>query len=176
MPSSLTPEQAVQKLLKISRVNGWSVAGLAGFSTVITLLIGDITGIVVGSMAVACGLMELRGNRMLQKRNSSGVRWLIAAQMFLLGVILIYAGMRIWNFRADEVIQYASSDMRNTLKQLELSPEDLTPLVQKIVWAFYGAVILASCLYQGGLAFYYKRRQTLVEEAFAAPPVLPAAR
>ena len=172
MPSCLTPDRALEKVLRISRLNGWSVVVLAGCCTLVTVLIGDWTGILVGLLVVASGLMEVRGNRMLRRRNAAGVSWLIRAQVFLLGVILVYASVRIVGFDREFAAQNFSPLMRTALEQLELSLEDLLLLVRLAVRGFYGAVMLGACLYQGGLALYYRKRQALVELALAAPPAI----
>ncbi len=173
MTSPLTPDQALQRVLKISRLNGWSVVLFAGFCTLITVLLGDLTGVCVGLLVVAAGIMEVWGNRMLRRRQADGMRWLIRAQLFLLGVILIYAATRLMSLGRELAVENLSQEMRDALKQLELNLDDIRPLVQRAVWGFYGAVMLATCLYQGGLAFYYSRRRVLVAQALG-PPTTPA--
>ena len=169
-PSSFTPDQALQRVLKISRLNGWSVVLFAGFCTLITVLLGDVTGIVVGLMVIAAGIMEVRGNRMLRRRDANGMVWLIRAQLFLLGVILIYGATRIMSYGGERGVESLSPDMRNVLKQLDIQPNEIMTLLRKIVWIFYGAVMGATCIYQGGFAFYYSRRKALVEQALVIPP------
>ena len=169
MPSSITPEQALEKVLKISRRNGGSVVVFAGLCTFLTVLLGDWTGVFVGSLVVASGIMELQGNRMLRRGEADGMRWLIRAQFFLLSVIFVYAVTRLVSYSRELGMESFSPDMRDVLKQLDLKPDDILPLVRKIVWAFYGSVILATGLYQGGLAFFYNRRKAFVEQALAVP-------
>lgn len=167
MSSSLTSDQTLRRILKISRLNGWSVAWFAGFCTLITLLFGDVTGIVVGALVTASGLWEVRGNRLLARGRADGMRWLVRAQLFLLAVILIYASIRVVSLGHELTPANLSPDMRSLLNQAGLEPNEVLPLVRKIMWSFYGAVMLATCLYQGGLALYYHRRTGLVEQALS---------
>jgi len=167
MPSTLSSDQVLLRILKISRLNGWSVALFAGFCTLITLLLGDVTGIVVGALVTGAGLWEVRGNRLLARGQAEGMRWLIRAQLFLLAVILIYASSRIFSLGRELTHANLSPEMRSLLTQSGLEPNEVLPLLRTVISSFYGAVMLATCLYQGGLAFYYHRRKALVEQAIA---------
>lgn len=174
MPAAPTPDQTLQKVLKIARLNGWSVALFAGFCTLFAALVGDLTGGLVGLLVVAAGAMEIRGYRMLRRRNPDGMAWLIRAQLFLLTVVLVYAVSRVMSFDRELALENLTPEMRDALRQLEMKPEDIIPIVQRVVWALYGGVALATCLYQGGLAYYYRRRRPAVAAALAAPPLPPA--
>ena len=167
MPSTLSPDQVLRRILKISRLNGWSVVLFAGICTLVTLLLGDVTGIVVGALVTGAGLLEVRGNRLLARRHADGMRWLIRAQLFLLAVILIYASSRIYSLGQELTPANLSPEMRSLLTQSGLEPNEVLPLLRTVISSFYGAVMLTTCLYQGGLAFYYRRRRAIVEQALA---------
>jgi len=172
-PAPLSPDKALQGVLKISRLNGWSVAVFAGLGWLVALAMGDLVGVLVGALAIASGGMEIHGHRRLRRRDADGMKWLVRAQLLLLGVILAYAASRLVSFDRELALQNLTPDMRDALRQLDLRVEDLMPLVQKTVWVFYGTVMLTTCIYQGGLALYYRRRAPLVAQALAAPPPVP---
>jgi len=165
--------QALHGVLRISRLNGWSVAVFAGLGWLVALAMGDLVGVLVGALAIASGGMEIYGHRRLRRRAADGMKWLVRAQLLLLGVILAYAASRLVSFDRELALQNLTPDMRDALRQLDLRAEDLMPLVQQTVWVFYGAVMLTTCIYQGGLTFYYRRRTPLVTQELAAPPVPP---
>lgn len=170
MSSSLTPDQALNKVLKTSRLNGWSVALFAGLCTGIATLLGDHIGFLVGLAVVASGIMEVRGNRLLHRRDSNGMRLLIRAQYLLIAVIHVYAITRILSFSGERLLETLTPAVRESLDAFALDPDELKQFVQTLTWVIYGAVILATWIYQGGLAFYYSRRKGLVEQALSAPP------
>ncbi|MDD3179834.1 MAG: hypothetical protein PHQ04_05710 [Opitutaceae bacterium] len=181
---ALSPDQALHAVLQTSRLNGWSVAVFAGLCTLATLPLGDLVGTFVGLVAVTSGMMEVRGNRRLRRRDAGGMKWLVRAQLMLLGVILAYAVSRLASFDAgylkEEVIPEARQNLLlfginldDLLREGGMTLDDLVGFARLACWAFYGAVILATCLYQGGLALYYRRRTPLVAHALAAPPSLP---
>jgi hypothetical protein len=174
MASPLSPDRALARVLTISRRNGWSVAIFAGLCIPVTLLLGDLVGTFVGLVAVASGAMEIHGHRRLQARKPDGMRSLVRAQLLLLCVILVYSASRISRYDRELALGNVSPAMREALAQLQLVPEDILPLVRTAVWAGYGSVMLVTCLYQGGLALYYRRRTPLIEQALAAPPLVTA--
>jgi len=170
MSSSLTPDQALKKVLKTSRLNGWSVALFAGFCTAIASLLGDSIGILVGAMVVASGIMEVHGNRLLRRRDSRGMRWLVRAQLFLIAVIHVYSISRILSFTGELAVENLSPIIRETIGELELNLSEFQTLLRNVVQIVYCAVMLSTWIYQGGLAFYYSRRRALVEQALSVPP------
>lgn len=144
---------------------------IAGLGTLIALLLGDLTGILVGSLIVGAGAMEVHGNRRLARRDAAGMAWLVRSQIFLLGVVLVYAITRLTGFDEELVMANLTPDMRTALAELGIAPADILPLVQMTVYALYGTVALVTLLYQGGLALYYRSRTPVVTAALAAAPV-----
>ena len=71
------PEEVLRRVLKFSRLNGWSVAIFAGLCTFVSLAMGDPVGIAVSLLVTLGGAIEVRGYRMLKRRNVDGLRWLI---------------------------------------------------------------------------------------------------
>ena len=162
----LPPAQAaLQKVLKVSRLNGWSIAVFAGLCTLVSLAFGDWAGAGVGLLVTASGVMEIHGHRLLQRRDATGMTWLVRAETFLLSVILVYAVSRLLSFDAEYILSNLTPDLEALLKEAGISKAEIVPLVQTFFRAFYGAVILVALLYQGGLALYYRRQTALVTEA-----------
>lgn len=172
VPPLTPPQLALKKVLKISRVNGWSVAIFAGLCALISLAFGDLVGGGIGVLVVASGVMEIHGHRLLKRRDSAGLTWLVRSQLFLLSVILVYAVSRLFSFDSEYILSNLTPDLEALLKESGISRAEIVPLVQTFFRAFYGAVILATVIYQGGMAFYYRRKSPLVAEALAQPPVI----
>lgn len=181
------PADVLRRVLKISRLNGWSVAIFAGVSTLVSLALMDPIGIAVCLLVMFGGLLEVRGQRMLSRRDADGMRWLVRSQLVVLGVIWVYALPRLLSFDATylqdeaipnlrELLAASGTDLDSLLAQSGLSTKDIVPLVHQFFVILYSGVMLATLLYQGGLALYYRRRTAAVEEALRAPPpVLPEA-
>lgn len=169
------PARTLKRVRRLSRINGWSVAVVAGLAALVSLLFGDLIGLVVGLVAVASGVMEIYGGRCLGRREAGGMAWLVRAQLTLLGVILVYATSRLASFDADTAMGNLTPDMATALKEAGIEPTDVLPLVQLAFYGFYGAVMIATIVYQGGLSLYYKSRTARVKQALAAAPVEAAA-
>jgi hypothetical protein len=168
------PEEVLRRVLKFSRLNGWSVAVFAGLSTLVALAFGEPMGIAVSLLVTLGGALEVHGYRLLKRRNIDGLRWLIRSQLVVLGVIGVYAVSRLASFDEGTVREAFTSDMRASLSDLGLSLEDILPLVRRTFLLLYGGVLAVTLLYQGGLALYYHRRRPAIEIALQPPPIVPA--
>lgn len=163
-------EQARQRVLTISRVDGWSVAVVAASGSLLALVLGDLFGTVLGLLAVASGWMELRGNHKLRHRNAGGMSWLVRSQLFLLAVILAYCGSRLGSYNQETLMGKFTPEVESLLRQAGIEKAALVPLVRLAFFGLYGAVAVAGVIYQGGLALYYRGKTRLVTEALRAPP------
>jgi len=172
-PRPVLPQKALQRVRAISRVNGWSVIVFATLGTLITLLMGDLSGLAVGVLVGAAGGMEVRGGRMLGRRDPAGMKMLVRSQLFLLAVLLVYCATRLGSFDDATALGNLTPDMEAMLKETGIGKADILPLVRTAFFAIYGGVALGTLLYQGGMALYYRGKTRLVTEALAAPP-LPA--
>jgi hypothetical protein len=166
------PEEVLRRVLKFSRLNGWSVVVFAGLCTLGSLAMGEPVGIGIGLLVILGGALEVRGYRLLQRGHADGLRWLIRSQLVVLGVIWVYVVTRLVSFDEGTVREAFSSDMRASLSELGLSFEDILPLVRRTFYLLYGGVLAVTLLYQGGLALYYRRRGPAIELALQAPPVV----
>ncbi|MES1168881.1 MAG: hypothetical protein ABUL61_06890, partial [Oleiharenicola lentus] len=61
-------EKTLKRVLAISRFNGWSVIIIAGLGILLTLVLGDLLGTIIGALAVLSGWMEVRGHKLLKRR------------------------------------------------------------------------------------------------------------
>lgn len=169
-PTPTSPQLALRKVLKISRLNGWSVAIFAGLCALVSLVFGDLVGGSIGLFIVGSAAMEIHGHRLLKRRNATGMTWLVRAQLFFLGVIWAYAVSRLFSFDGEYILSNLTPELEEALNAAGVSRAELVPLVQLFFRVFYGTIMFVSLIYQGGLAFFYRRKSPLVLEALAQPP------
>lgn len=172
VPAPTPPQLALAKVLKVSRLNGWSVAIVAGLGAAVSLVFGDLVGGSLGLLIVASGVMEIHGHRLLKRREIDGMMWLVRSQLFFLGVVLTYAVSRLFSFDSGYILENLTPEMEAALKDVGVSRAELVPLVQLCFRAFYGTIIGVTLLYQGGLALFYQRKAPLVTEALKLPPAV----
>lgn len=170
VPPLTPPQRALKKVLKISRLNGWSVAVFAGLCTLVSLVFGDLVGSGIGLLVVASGVMEIHGHRLLKRRDVGGMTWLVRSQLFLLSVILVYSVTRLFSFDSEYILSNLTPELEALLRENGITRAEIIPLVQTFFRAFYGAVILVTVIYQGGMAFYYRRKSPLVAKELNLPP------
>jgi hypothetical protein len=166
-------EKTYRRVMAVAAFDGWSIIGVAAFGSLLTLVLGDLGGLAVGALVAGAGAMELHGRKRLKRRDASGMRWLVRAQLFLLTVILVYCVSRLGSYDAETAMGNLTPDMAATLKESGLEPADVGPMVHTMFLVMYGSVAFVSVLYQGGMALYYRSRIARVTAAIAAPPVVP---
>ena len=180
------PDQVLRRVLAVSRLNGWSVALFAGVCALGALPFGDLVSFAVGALVTVGGIMEIRGNHQLRRRDPDGMRLLVRSQLFVLGVIWVYAVPRLLSFDAaylqDQVIPglrdnlaAAGMNLDEVLQEVGLDQKQIVPMVHLAFVVLYSTVMLATLIYQGGLALFYRHRTAAVEAALRAPPPVAAA-
>ncbi len=169
MPA-LTSPAALQRILHLSAINGWSVVIIAGLGTLLSALLVQSVGVAIGLLVTCGGVMELRGRRRLRRGDPTGMTLLVRAQLLVLGVIAIYVVTRLFSYDAETVLGNVTPEMQAVFDEAEVVPRDLLPVIQIAFYAIYGVVLAVVVFYQGGLALYYHRRRPLVEQALARPP------
>jgi hypothetical protein len=186
MARSRSPEVILRRVKRLARLNGWSVALFAGLCTLASLAFLDPVGITVGLLVTLGGALEVHGYRLLRRNDASGMRWLARSQLVVLGTMWAYVLPRLLSFDAvylqTEVIPNARAmlasrgvNLDEFLAQAGVDSADIVPLVRLFLVVFYGSVLLATLLYQGGLYLYYRWRTAAVEDALRSPPVVPSA-
>ena len=175
MPApTLSPaEISLQRVLTISRLNGWSVVVISALGSLLALAIGDLLSALIGLLVLAAGLMEVRGHRQLQQRNPAGLILLVRSQLFLLAVMLVYCAGRLGSFDADTALASLTPDLEVMLAEAGLDKSSLLPLVRSAFFALYSAVAAITLMSQGGLALFYRSKIKPVTEALTAPPTAP---
>lgn len=156
--NSSHPKQ-IQRALWISRLNGWSVAGFAGFCAVVSLLMGSVYGFLVGAAVALSGVMELQGNRLLQKARMRGIGWLVFSQLYLIGVLWAYSINQLTRFDSSNPWEMFSPGFKDLMLSLNPDVYLVEDLIQVTFFATYISLILAVLLYQGGLSIYYLTRK-----------------
>ncbi len=169
-PTLSPAEISLQRVLTVSRLNGWSVIVLSALGSVLALAIGDLLSALIDLLVLAAGLMEVRGHRQLQQRDPAGLTLLVRSQLFLLAVMLVYCAGRLGSFDADTALASLTPDMEVILAATGLDKSSLLPLVRSAFFALYSAVAAITLIYQGGLALFYRSKIKLVTEALTAPP------
>jgi hypothetical protein len=185
----VTPQaKALKWVLRLSALDGWGVSTIAGLSLLLTLMSGELMGLVVSALVLAGGVTELRGRSALKRKDAAtGMKLLVRAQLIILTVLLVYCARCLGSFDAgyvrDEVIPEANQrlllflgmSLSDFLAESGMTVEELIPLVHRMFIAIYVTVAALTLLFQGGLALFYRSRTQRVTEALAMPPQPPLA-
>lgn len=166
----LLPEIVLARVHTMARRNGLSILIVASAGAVLQAAGHDLVGAVAALLAAGAGAMEIHGASLLRQGAKEAVAWMIRAELFLLGVILLYCYLRLVNPHLDEMRAAFRASLElpmmrsrwDELQQLGFTEDMYLHLVNRLTCI---ALTLASLLYQGGMVFYYSRRRRPIETA-----------
>jgi len=150
----MASEKVLRRLIFISGMNGWCVMVLAGICTLTSLVLGSWTGVAVCLAITSSGYMELKGRQELKRKRPEARMWLTGSQLWLLLIIVSYAGYQLFVFDPSNMLKDIPQAEQQAMKGIVESNAQLLSAMYKAV---YIAVIIASFIYQGGLWLYYRR-------------------
>ena len=173
MASSTTPEQIVNRILRLAAINGWCVTVAAGLGALVSLIMADVIAGITGAIVMLGGITELRGRRAILRGDATGVRKLFVAQLIVLAMVWTYAVTQLLTFDAATVIAGLPAEVHTMIADAAIDPAMFERMVTIAHTAVYGVLLLATLIYQGGLALYYRHRAPLVASVLAGqPPVV----
>ena len=165
-PPPFLPEETLLRVLRIARLDGMSVAFVAGLFALIAAVSGDWLGAVVGLLVAGAGAVELHGATLLQHGEPRGTNWLVTSQLLMLGTMLGYCALQMIRARIPEFPAELDALLQQDADQIGVSKHDF------LLFAFnrllYGLLAVATVFYQGGMALYYFRRRDPVARALLA--------
>ena len=173
-PEPTPAQKAYARVVRIARLNGWSVVIVAGLGALLALALGDWLSVGIGLLIAGAGAMEIHGGRRLQRRDPDGMKWLVRSQMTLLALILAYCASRLGSFDDQTVFGNLTPDMEAMLKEAGINRAEIMPMVRTMFYALYGSFAVVTIFYQGGMALYYRGKIALVTEAIHTPPARPS--
>jgi hypothetical protein len=147
-------EKVLRRLIAISGMNGWCITALAGVCTLTSLLMGSWSGVTICLAITASGYMELNGRQKLKRKLPEARIWLTGSQLWLLFIIVSYAGYQLLVFDPSNMLKYLPPAEQQAMTALV---ESNAQLLSTMYRAVYISVIIASFIYQGGLWLYYRR-------------------
>ncbi|MEI6126887.1 MAG: hypothetical protein WCQ99_10100 [Pseudomonadota bacterium] len=146
-------DSVLRRILFIAGFNGWSITICAGISVLGSLLMKNWPGVFISLAITVSGCMELQGRRKLKKDLHEAGAWLKASQLWLLFLIVSYAGYQLWSFDSANMFKDLPRSDQQALQSLVGSNSSM---ISTMYLTFYIAVIITSFIYQGGLWLYYR--------------------
>lgn len=144
----------LSRLVRLARIDGWSVLILALVCGLWALPAKDWPTAIGALAALAASSMELKGARQCHAGNRQGITWLLRAQVLLLGTILAYCAWRLWHPDYAHLEALLSAKTRKTLQETGVNLQDLLHLAYPLT---YTILAIASLLAQGLMILHYAR-------------------
>lgn len=173
MQPPLLPAEAFVRVLRLARLDGTSVLVISGTFALASALTGDAFGTGIGLVIAGAGAVELHGVGLLRGGEFRGLRWLVAAQALLLGVILTYCALRLHQMDLsglqaafDRAMHYQSFRESWEMQQ-EMGVTKDEFLAQNYRLG-YRLVAVLTCCFQGGMLWHYLRRREAIRTALTA--------
>ncbi|HVS54201.1 MAG TPA: hypothetical protein VHD62_17730 [Opitutaceae bacterium] len=160
----LLPAEVLARVIRLARLDGLSLLGIAGFFALLSAAGGDFVGAIAGLLVAGAGALELHGKTLLEHADARGTSWLVNSQLVALVSILAYCAVRIAHVQLPPLPDEVRSVIEFDAAQVGMTAEHF------MLTAYRGGfelVALVSVFYQGGMALYYLRRRAAVRRAFA---------
>jgi hypothetical protein len=170
-----SPADTLRKVIKIARVNGMVVVfPVAGLCALVEMAMGDWFGAIVGFLVAAAGWSEWHGAKLLKRGQARGMAWLVRSQLYLLGLIWLYALTQMAGYNPDsvraslqELNRVGGINVKEMLENLGYDTQEVIQLGRTFCYVLYGSFALVAVFYQGGLALFYRRHTAAVRTALA---------
>lgn len=170
------PAEVLAKVLRVAGIDGFTLVFIAGGFGLVSAFYTDWLGALVGALAAGAGLIELHGRQRLKAHDVRGLNLLVRSQFVLLAIILLYVAYQLHSFDPQPLLVKFEASLASAQRSLGLEVVPLSDslgltakqfleLARHTVRLAYVAVGLVSILCQGGLAFYYHRREQVVAKA-----------
>ncbi|HEY0944466.1 MAG TPA: hypothetical protein VGD81_04335 [Opitutaceae bacterium] len=160
-----SPAQVLSRVLGVATIDGRILVIIAATFALLAAAGREPLAAIVGCLAAGAGSLELHGVHRLKLGAPDGVKWLVRSQLFLLLLVLAYATIRFFTFDAELVRSLITPEMETQLATAGLTVDQALPFFKLIYQATYVIVALVSCIYQGGLARYYRNRRGAIRQA-----------
>ena len=159
-------EKQLRRVLRISKINAWSVTIISGVFALLSLLGMSLVGVLVGGGVAGAGLMEMRGHRRLEAGEPGARQWMVASQAWLISCVLGYCGWRLAALDRDDPFALLgdTAGLVELVGLAGVSLEEVGELFVQIYTYTYGAVAGLTLVFQGGLALYYWFRVGRLED------------
>jgi hypothetical protein len=164
MQPPLLPAEALQRALRLARMDGMGVLMLATFFALTSAALGDYPGAVVWLLVAGAGAIELHGAVLLHGAETRGLNWLVASQLMFLLVVLAYCGLRLSHYDPTAMREALTAEMKANLREANYAEEDF---LRTVYLTTYSAMAGLTLLYKTGLALYFHRRRAVVAAALA---------
>lgn len=169
----LLPEETLARVLRIARLDGLSVLGVAGFFALLAASAGDLRGAILGIVIAGTGAGELHGAALLRHGEPRGVDWLVGSQLSLLGALLGYCAWRLTHVDLEPLrVAFQTMLQSPTMQEMWAANQQAGMTEEKFLrqthTLTYASLGIATLIYQGGMSLYYQRRRAAVTQALAA--------
>lgn len=164
------PHEVLARVWRLASVDGRMLLVIAAVFALFAAAVRDPTGTIAGVLAAGAGALELHGANRLQLSDPRGVRWLVASQLALLGVVLGYITARLLLLEPALVAELITPEFAAQFAAAGISREEIPGFVLKVARYGYGALAVGSLAYQGGMAWYFFRRRHVIRQALEESP------
>ena len=161
-----------RRLIRLSKINGWSVTGIAGGFALLSLFSLSWVGVIVGTVATGAGITEIRGHRRLEAGRPGARGLMVGSQVMLVLCVLLYCWWRLASFDPDDplaIIGGAEGQIRELAELAFVSMSELEAQVARIYALTYKLVAGLTLALQGGLALYYWVQVGRVQAVMTTP-------
>ena len=160
----------IQKIMRVSTINAWSVLFIAGTFAVLSMLALSFPGVAVGVAVAIAGPLELHGQKRLEDNPMQARTWMMGSQLWLMTCVLIYCSWRVLSLDPDNpfVVFGDAAQVFELVQIFGIPRAYLASLFVQAFYITYGLIAGLTLIFQGGLTLYYRARIGRLAHAISA--------
>lgn len=157
----------VRRTVGVAKASAWTT-GILGGLTLLGVLFGDLTSLVLGGALIGIAVRESRGAARLQRFDQHAPRHLAINQAVLGAVIVLYAVWQAWGAYLSNGLSAGTQPVGDPKVDAMLA--DFGSLTRNITIAFYALVALGGGLGCALMSLYYARSSARVAAFVSQTP------
>jgi hypothetical protein len=149
--------KGVRRVVGVARMSAWTT-GILGGCTLLGVLFGDLTSLVLGAALVAISVREHHLSTRLARFDADAPRRLATNQLILGGVLVAYAAWQFLGAYRSNGLSGGSQPIGDA--QVDRMLGEIGDLTRRVMMGFYVAVALGGAAGPALMSLYYRRARS----------------
>lgn len=163
--------EPVRVAARWARISAISILAMAALSLPFLIVSPSLMGGYILAGLSLIGIWEYMGARRMGRGEPGAALFLARNQLIFLAIVCAYCVVQMLSFSADTAVSPELKAQLSAVPELQQEVERMSrELLPLLSYGLYSLVILASVLFQGGLAYYYYTRKAHLDALERSTP------
>jgi hypothetical protein len=154
----------IARAAALGRRNGAGLLVFGVLSLLFSLSDFDPVGLLIGSLLLVTGFVEVRTSRLLARADPFAPRILARNELMLMAGISVYCVLKL------TVLKGSGKELAAQLDGMTDMGTDVVALTNSLMTLIYATFLVVTLFFQGGMARYFLRRREMIESFVSECP------